>query len=124
MFTPFKVAAGPDNSVDISKVRVTRGKYLDTGESFEIVDDFSNQADAHRILRAGWLGETEFRDSSEAIANDPHEQGKLVARAVVFDDAPDMNLFPKAAHSLDSLIHRDIHSRVNCPLGSFFRRRR
>jgi len=118
LFTPYKVAAGPNDDIKLSKVRVTRGKYLDNGESFEIIDDFSNVADSHRILRAGWLGETEFRDSSEVIMDEPHEQGKLVARAVVSDDKPEMNIFPKAAHTLNSLTYVGIHSRVNCPVES------
>ena len=119
MFTPFKVASGPDGTVDLSKVRVTRGKYLDTGESFEIVDDFSKSADAHRILRAGWLGETEFRDSTELVEENPCEQKKLVSWADMEDDEPTTDLFPKPANSLNILTVREVHSRVSFPLGSF-----
>ena len=64
--------------------RRTSGKYLDTGETFEFVDDFSHAADSHRILRAGWVGETEFH------VNVAH--------------AEENKLLPKVTASLNSLI--------------------
>ena len=67
LFTPFKVAAGPDKSTILKKIRVTRGKYLDTNEAFEVIDDFTNGANSHRVLRAGWLGETEFHEANDYI---------------------------------------------------------
>ena len=48
LFTPFKVAGGPSAKTPLKRLRITRGKYLSSGRSFKIIDDWSVRANAHR----------------------------------------------------------------------------
>ena len=67
LFTPFRVAGGPEKGAALKKIRVTRGKYLGTQQGFQIIDDYSMPANSHRVLKAGWTGVTEFREAEEYI---------------------------------------------------------
>ena len=51
------------------KQRITRGRFIGSSEEFQITDDFTKQASAHRLLRATWVGETEFRELEPPIIN-------------------------------------------------------
>ena len=65
LFTPFKVSSGPDRGVRMKRYRVTTGSYTDTGERFKITDDWLRPSNAHRLLRCGWVGTTEFQEIPE-----------------------------------------------------------
>ena len=58
MFTPAGISNGPDVS-KLSGVRRTVGTYLDTGEEFEILDDWT-RPNCHEALPSRWVGTTEF----------------------------------------------------------------
>ena len=62
MFTPHRVAGGPDHKLKSMKERITRGTYLGTGKTFFIVDAYDDASAAHRLLNHGWIGTTEFRE--------------------------------------------------------------
>ena len=67
-----KVAGGPGTKT-LKKLRITRGKFLDTGRTFKIIDDWTVRANAHRVLEGTWLGTTDFRGSSEYVDDDSDE---------------------------------------------------
>ena len=60
LFTPHRVAGGPSASDCLSTKRVTKGTYIRSGISFEVIDDYSVEGDSHRMLEGAWLGITEF----------------------------------------------------------------
>jgi hypothetical protein len=74
LFTPYKVAGGPSAKTPLKRLRVTRGKYLDSGRTFKIIDDWTVRANAHRVLASTWLGTTDFRESAEFIDDDSDEE--------------------------------------------------
>ena len=41
--------------------RTTIGTYVGSGKKFEIVDDYHDPNNAHRILANAWIGTSEFR---------------------------------------------------------------
>ena len=53
LFTPFRVAGGPEKGTTLKKIRVTRGKYLGSQQEFQIIDDYTVAANLHRMLKAG-----------------------------------------------------------------------
>ena len=69
MFTPHNVAGKPDDGIVLNKIRVTRGKYVGTGENFELIDDYSIAASTHKMLPHAWVGTTEFREVDQQIMN-------------------------------------------------------
>ena len=69
MFTPHNVAGRPDDGIVLNKIRVTRGKYVGTGEGFELIDDYSVAASMHKMLPHAWVGTTEFREVDQQIKN-------------------------------------------------------
>ena len=71
---PFKVAGGPGTKVPLKKIRITRGKYFNTGRSFKVIDDWSVRANAHRLLEGPWIGTTDFREVAEFIDDDSDEE--------------------------------------------------
>ena len=74
LFTPFKVAGGPSTKTPLKKIRITRGKYLNSGKTFKIIDDWTVRANAHRLLESAWLGTTDFREASEFVDDDSDEE--------------------------------------------------
>ena len=61
-------------------MRVTTGKFLNDGEGFKIIDDHTHFENAHRNLRSGWIGTTEFVEvidepieGSESVDEELHE---------------------------------------------------
>jgi hypothetical protein len=65
LFTPYKVAGGPDRETRMKRCRVTEGVYSDTGEGFRIVDDWMKPNNTHRLLRCSWTGTTEYQEIPE-----------------------------------------------------------
>ncbi len=59
LFTPLRVRGSPCAKALLS-VRVTRGQYLDTCESFACVDSWTCRGSAHRDLERPWIGATTF----------------------------------------------------------------
>ena len=60
LFTPFRVPKGPGNGVKIGPYRRTAGKFVDTGETFIIHDEWIHGKSAHRELDRAWVGRTTF----------------------------------------------------------------
>ena len=60
MFTPHRVAGGPEAKVQLEGTRVTTGTYVASGKTFKIVDSYLVADDAHRLLQHAWIGTTEF----------------------------------------------------------------
>ena len=61
LYTPYKVAGGPDRDVRMKRYRVTTGTYTLSGEGFKITDDSLKPGNAHRLLKGSWTGATEFQ---------------------------------------------------------------
>jgi hypothetical protein len=74
LFTPFKVAGGPNIKIPMKKIRITRGKFFDGGKTFKIIDDWTVRANAHRMLESSWIGTTDFRESADYIDDDTDEE--------------------------------------------------
>ena len=74
LFTPFKVAGGPNlKTSTLKRIRITRGKFFASGKTFEVIDDWTIRANAHRVLEGSWIGTTDFRETSEFIDDDSDE---------------------------------------------------
>ena len=73
LFTPFKVAGGPNQKTPLKRLRITRGKYFASGRTFKIIDDWTVQANAHRLLEGAWVGTTDFREIAEYVDDDTDE---------------------------------------------------
>ena len=67
LFTPMRVAKGPGADSHLSRIRQTRGVRLDTLESFEIADDWTQSGNAHRKMPFSWVGTTTFQESPDFI---------------------------------------------------------
>ena len=61
LFTPFRVAAGPSSNAHFIRLRKTSGIDLSSMRKFEIVDDWTQSSNAHRLLPFDWVGKSEFR---------------------------------------------------------------
>ena len=75
LFTPYKVAGGPDREIRMKRYRVTTGTYVENGQNFKITDDWLKPGNAHRLLKLSWTGTTKFQEIPEYIeetVNDPH----------------------------------------------------
>ena len=59
LFIPLRMRGAPPGKA-LTPERITRGKYLDSGEEFEITDTWTSRGYAHRQLKAAWTGATEF----------------------------------------------------------------
>ena len=59
LFTPMRVDGQPPASA-LTSTRVTKGKFLDNGEEFVIVDEWTARRTAHRDMGRWWTGETMF----------------------------------------------------------------
>ena len=55
LFTPYKVAKGPDSRIKLSAIRFTKG-VTESGESFEFHDNWQNLSDAHKLMDQAWVG--------------------------------------------------------------------
>ena len=70
--------------------RVTTGKFLNDGEEFKIVDDYTHFQNAHRNLRSGWIGTSEFTEVVMKIPAEP-ESGAQSKQRVSWADIDDDN---------------------------------
>ena len=81
LFTPYKVAGGPDRDVRLKRYRVTTGTYVKSGKSFKVTDDWLRASNAHRLLEESWTGTTVFNELpdyiEEAIIPDQVEDGSI-----------------------------------------------
>jgi hypothetical protein len=93
LFTPMKVAGGPGTKTPLKKLRITRGKFLDSGRTFKIIDDWTVRANAHRVLEGTWLGTTDFRESTECIDDDSDEEVEETEVKEEEDDKPEVEYF-------------------------------
>ena len=59
LFTPVRVAGAP-SSTALTPVRITTGKFVDTGEEFQRIDTWTARTTAHLCLGRRWKGTTEF----------------------------------------------------------------
>ena len=67
LVTPLKVPGAP-RAAQLIPARLTRGKFLDSGEEFQIVDCWTRRdGGAHKHLGRKWVGTTTFwKKSSES----------------------------------------------------------
>ena len=70
LLTPSKVAGGPGKLAGLKKIRITRGRYFNSGKAFKIIDDWTVRSHAHRMLKSSWIGTTDFRETVECIDDD------------------------------------------------------
>ena len=59
LFTPMRVEGSPPANC-LMRCRLTRGRYLDTGEAFTVMDEWTNPESAHADLGRWWMGTTTF----------------------------------------------------------------
>ena len=67
LFTPYKVAGGPDRDTRFKRYRITSGHYAASGIAFRITDDWLRAGNAHRALKESWIGETCFSEIPDYI---------------------------------------------------------
>ena len=65
LFTPYKVARGPNKSEQLSVIRFTKG-VTQSGREFEFHDNWHESSNAHRLLDEKWVGCTTFIVESKA----------------------------------------------------------
>ena len=66
LFTPLRVTSAP-TAKSLFAVRLTVGRYTETGETFQILDNWHAREAAHRDLDAPWKGYTQFLRRSEHV---------------------------------------------------------
>ena len=71
LFTPFKVPGGPSKNVQFQYLRLTVGRYVNTGEDFRIVDNWSQPENAHIMLAGSWVGTTTYREAADFLVEGP-----------------------------------------------------
>ena len=54
LFSPFRVAGGPDREARLKRYRTTTDTYIADGESFKVTDDWLPPGNAHRPVRGSW----------------------------------------------------------------------
>ena len=60
LFTPMKVPGAPA-AASINAARITRGRFLDNGEEFQVVDNWNRRdGKAHEDMGRQWTGTTAF----------------------------------------------------------------
>ena len=67
LFTPYKVAGGPDREIRMKRYRITVGVYTLTNQKFRIIDDWLKPNNIHRLLKGCWTGTTDFNEIPEYI---------------------------------------------------------
>ena len=69
LFTPFKVAKGPEKSESLNIKRFTKG-VTQSGRKFEFHDEWQRSENAHRLLEEKWIGCTTFVVKGRANLHD------------------------------------------------------
>jgi hypothetical protein len=64
LFTPLRVPSAPA-AKSLFTVRLTVGRFIETGETFQILDNWHAREASHRDLEAPWKGYTQFLRRSE-----------------------------------------------------------
>ena len=59
LFTPLRVKGSPPAKV-LTSMRVTEGCYVESGERFKVVDQWTARATAHAAMKGFWVGTTRF----------------------------------------------------------------
>ena len=59
LFTPRRIPGAPESKA-LTNTRITRGTYEGTGETFSIIDTWTQRSTAHRRLANSWTGTTQF----------------------------------------------------------------
>ena len=72
LFTPNKVAGGPDRDTRFKRYRVTSGHYVVDGVACRVTDDWLRSGNAHRALKASWVGRTEFSEFPDYVEETVH----------------------------------------------------
>ena len=67
LFTPYRFPRGPSKGLALGLKRRTIGKLLN-GDAFDVTDDHFVGSQAHRFLKDGWTGRTEFSVAPIAAA--------------------------------------------------------
>ena len=67
LFTPLRVAQGPDSGVHLMRIRTTNGVNLMNLQKFTVVDDWTQAANAHKVLDFPWVGNTVFQEVNDSI---------------------------------------------------------
>ena len=78
--------------------------FLGTGEKFEIVDDYANPIDAHRILANAWVGTSEMREWSPTNS-DAVEVGMQGAPAETLTPASADLVWPCSGRGSERRVH-------------------
>ena len=58
-FTPLRVSGAPPVK-SLTATRVTRGQFLDNGEAFTVIDNWTTRSTAHAASSRAWIGTTQF----------------------------------------------------------------
>ncbi len=58
-FTPRRVSGAPPVK-SLTATRVTRGQFLDNGEAFTVIDNWTTRSTAHAASSRAWIGTTQF----------------------------------------------------------------
>ena len=77
LFTPYKVAGGPDRDTRMKRYRVTDGVYSFNNEKFKITDDWTKPNCSHRRLRGSWTGTTRFQETPDDIEETANNEIEL-----------------------------------------------
>ena len=77
LVTPVRVAGVPPVKA-LTALRVTKGKFVGSGEDFVKVDNWTSRAEAHRELPREWTGSTWFRMKEDVKFGD--ERGTRLCR--------------------------------------------
>ena len=67
LFTPYRVPRGPPKGLALGLKRRTIGKLIN-GDAFDVTDDWTSGSHAHRFLKDGWTGRTDFSAAPIAAA--------------------------------------------------------
>ncbi len=76
LFTPVRVPGAPSTNT-ISSVRISVGRFCDTGSSFKVVDSWKSPSTARRNLGACWTGATYFCKQGDTVEEPPYGQADM-----------------------------------------------
>ena len=115
LFTPRRVAGAPARK-DISTVRVTKGEDLDTGERFEIVDNWTRRPSAHACTGRRWTGTTTFMTMSHSCGITSEKSAIASARLALCQQRAGRSQFCHSGHFRGSRLgnsydHASVHGR-------------
>ena len=77
LVTPIRVAGVPPVRA-LTALRMTKGKFVGSGESFVKVDNWTSRSEAHRELQREWTGSTWFRLKEDVDSVSPSGVEEIV----------------------------------------------